>query len=53
MGAKSGPAKLAESISYGVQLTLLTFFGPATQDDEHDPIHQLKVKYNRLPPSQK
>jgi hypothetical protein len=49
---KTGLAKVAESISYRVQLLLLTFFGPAQQDDETDPIHQLKRKYNRLPKSE-
>ena len=47
MAPKTGLAKLGESISYWVQLILLTFLGPAQQDDESDPIHQLKRKYNR------
>jgi hypothetical protein len=47
---KTGLAKVAESISYRVQLLLLTFFGPAQQDDETDPIHQLKRKYHRSEP---
>jgi hypothetical protein len=46
---KTGLAKLGESLSYRLQLIGLTFFGPAQQDDETDPIHQLKRKYNRLP----
>lgn len=44
---KTGLAKVAESISYRTQLILLTFLGPAQQDDESDPIRQLKRKYNR------
>ena len=38
---------LASSVSYGVRLGLLTLFGPATQDAEHDPIVALKREYGR------
>jgi len=35
------------SIRYWTQWFLLQMFGPATQDDENDPIEQLKRKYGR------
>jgi hypothetical protein len=35
------------NISYWTQLTLLTFFGPAQQSAETDPIALLKRKYGK------
>ena len=35
------------NISYWTQLTLLTFFGPAQQSEDSDPIAILKRKYGK------
>jgi hypothetical protein len=35
------------NISYWTQYVLLTFFGPAQQSDEKDPIAILKRKYGK------
>ncbi|MGB8021481.1 MAG: hypothetical protein WCF04_09665 [Candidatus Nanopelagicales bacterium] len=34
--------RLLEAITYRVRLVLLSAFGPATLDDEHDPIVALR-----------
>jgi hypothetical protein len=39
--------RLRGTIVYWVRLALLTVFGPATLDDEHDPIVQLKREHQR------
>jgi hypothetical protein len=41
-----------DAAAYWSQWVLLQMFGPATQDDQSDPIHQLKRKYGREVPPQ-
>jgi hypothetical protein len=44
--AVEGPVRrLWRTIVYWVRLCLLTLFGPATLDEEHDPIVQLKREH--------
>jgi len=43
----SSASRIRGTIVYRVRLALLSVFGPATLDDEHDPIVQLKREYQR------
>lgn len=47
MGGASSPASIRATIAYWVRLALLSVLGPATLDDEHDPIVQLKRGHQR------
>ncbi|MEZ5117501.1 MAG: hypothetical protein R2737_14670 [Candidatus Nanopelagicales bacterium] len=37
--------RMTESVGYWVRRVLLTFFGPARLDADHDPIEQLKREH--------
>lgn len=41
-GPRRGVWRVLDEVRYRVRLVLLTVFGPATLDDEHDPIVRLK-----------
>lgn len=47
MPVGSPVSRLRRTIAYWVRLCLLTLFGPATLDAEHDPIVQLKREHER------
>jgi hypothetical protein len=47
MTVASAPRRILDSIVYWVRLALLTVYGPATLDDEHDPILALKREHQR------
>lgn len=49
MGTFPSPHPWLESAAYWSQWLLLELFGPATQDQESDPIAQLKRRYHRPP----
>jgi len=40
---------MIDSVEYWVKWTLISVYGPATQDRETDPIEQLKREYGRPP----
>ena len=40
---------VVDSVQYWIKWTLLSLYGPATQDRESDPIEQLKREYGRPP----
>lgn len=45
--ARVGLHPWREAIAYRTRWILLQMFGPAQQDDEHDPIVALKRRYHR------
>ena len=49
MRLRSRVRAMADSVEYWSKWTLLSLYGPATQDRESDPIEQLKREYGRPP----
>jgi hypothetical protein len=47
MTLRSALQRDAHAAAYWSQWALLQMFGPATQDEQSDPIRQLKRKYGR------
>lgn len=47
MGAKL--RRVRDESVYRVRLVGLTLFGPATLDEEHDPVQALRRQYGKVP----
>lgn len=47
MGIRTFGGRVVKTVVYWVRVALLTLFGPATLDDEHDPIQRLRREHVR------